>query len=83
MVVIRLNRVGTKHKPKYRITVADSRRWLGGKFIEVLGHYNPAPRGPEVGLKIDLEKANDWIKKGAQPTERVKSLLRKAQSAKA
>ena len=79
MVVIRLARFGKKHDPKYRITVADSRRWLGGKFIEVLGHYNPTPKGQEKELTVDMEKVQDWIKKGAQPSDRMKSLLRKAQ----
>lgn len=81
MVVIRLNRVGSKKRPKYRITVADSRNWLGGKFIEVIGNYNPFPKGTEKSITIDMEKANDWIKKGAQPTLRVKSLMKKAQNA--
>ncbi len=79
MVVIRLARFGTKHKPQYRITVADSRRWLKGSFIEVIGHYNPAPRGQDVSLRVDLDKAKAWIAKGAQPTERVRSLLRQAE----
>jgi small subunit ribosomal protein S16 len=80
MVVIRLARFGKKHSPRYRITVADSRRWLGGKFIEVVGHYNPTPQGKEQGFVCDIEKVNGWIAKGAQPSERVKSLLRKAQA---
>ena len=80
MVVIRLARVGAKHSPKYRVTVADSRRWLGGKFIEIIGHYNPNPSGSEKGLEIDMEKANAWIQKGAQPSDRVKSLLKKVQT---
>jgi small subunit ribosomal protein S16 len=80
MVVIRLARMGTKHKPKYRITVADSRRWLGGKFIEIVGHYNPFPAVGEKGLVCDVEKVQAWIAKGAQPTDRVKSLLKKAQA---
>lgn len=79
MVCIRLARFGTKHKPKYRITVADHRRWLGGKFIEVLGHYNPFPHGDEKELVCDLEKIQGWIAKGAQPSSRVKSLIKKAQ----
>lgn len=83
MVVIRLNRGGSKKRPKYRITVADSRSWLGGKFLEVIGHYNPNPRGEEKRLIIDLDKANAWIKQGAQPTLRVKSLMRNAQSGQA
>lgn len=81
MVVIRLARFGKKHSPKYRITVADSRRWLGGKFIEVIGHYNPTPQGQEKEFSVDMEKVQSWIKKGAQPSDRMKSLLRKAAKA--
>ena len=80
MVIIRLNRIGSKKRPKYRVTVADSRRWRGGKFLEVIGHYNPHPRGEEKKLVLDIEKANEWIKKGAQPTLRVKSLIKMAQT---
>jgi small subunit ribosomal protein S16 len=80
MVVIRLARFGKKHSPKYRITVADSRRWLNGKFIEVIGHYNPHPLGEEKEFNCDMEKAQAWIAKGAQPSARVKSLFRKAQA---
>lgn len=79
MVVIRLARFGSAHSPKYRITVADSRNCLKGKFIEVIGHYNPNPSGKDVKLVLDTEKANAWIKKGAQPTDRVKTLLKMAQ----
>ena len=80
MVVIRLARFGTKHKPKYRITVADKRRWLGGKFIEVVGFYNPFPHAEEKQLVCDMAKIQSWIDKGAQPSERVKSLIKKAQA---
>jgi small subunit ribosomal protein S16 len=83
MVVIRLNRVGSKKRPKYRITVADSRAWLGGRFLEVIGHFNPSPNGQEAKLVIDLPRAEEWIAKGAQPTSRVKSLMRMAKSAPA
>lgn len=79
MVVIRLARFGKKHSPRYRVTVADHRRWLNGKCIEVIGHYNPNPQGQEKGFEVDMEKVNAWIAKGAQPSDRVKSLLRKAQ----
>lgn len=82
MVVIRLNRVGATHAPKYRITVADQRRHPQGKFLEILGHYNPNPSGKEQGLVMNLAKAQEWIKKGAQPTNRVKSLIRKAEAGK-
>ncbi|MES2857234.1 MAG: 30S ribosomal protein S16 [Bdellovibrionota bacterium] len=78
MVIIRLNRGGSKKRPKYRITVADSRRWLGGKFLEVIGNFNPSPRGAEKRLTLDLAKAQEWIAKGAQPTERVQSLMHEA-----
>lgn len=80
MVIIRLNRMGSKKRPKYRITVADSRRWRGGRFLEIIGHYNPNPRGQEKKVVLDLEKANAWIKQGAQPTDRVKSLIKLAQA---
>ncbi|MCB0364897.1 MAG: 30S ribosomal protein S16 [Bdellovibrionaceae bacterium] len=82
MVVIRLNRVGATHAPKYRITVADQRRHPQGRFLEVLGHYNPNPSGKEKGLELDLTKTQEWIKKGARPTDRVKSLIRKAEQGK-
>ena len=79
MVVIRLNRGGSKKRPKYRITVADSRAWLGGRFLEVIGSYNPLPKGTEKKLNIDLEKVKAWVSKGAQPTLRVKSLIKMAE----
>jgi small subunit ribosomal protein S16 len=80
MVVIRLNRGGSKKRPKYRITVADSRAWLGGRFLEVIGHFNPHPRGEEKKLVMDIAKADAWIAKGAQPTQRVKSLMKLAKA---
>ncbi len=80
MVVIRLARFGAKNQPRYRVTVADSRRHATKKFIEVLGSYNPSSK--EAGaLVIDIEKMNAWIKKGAQPTDRVKFLVKKLQAA--
>lgn len=82
-VVIRLARVGSTHEPKYRITVADSRRFVKSKYIEILGHYNPTPRGKEERVVMDVAKANEWIKKGAQPSDRVKSIMRQIQAAKA
>lgn len=82
MVVIRLARFGTKHAPKYRITVADQRRYVTGKYIEIIGTYNPAPRGQEKKVTLDMTKANEWIKKGAQPTDRVKHVMKLAQAAK-
>lgn len=78
MVVIRLARTGAKKKPKYRITVADHRKWVKGRFIEIIGHYNPNPRGQEPKLVVDVPKADAWISKGAQPSLRVRTLLRHA-----
>lgn len=79
MVVIRLARFGSKHVPRYRVTVADQRRWVKGRFIEVVGQYNPLASGKETKLTLDLEKIKTWIANGAQPSETVKSLIRKAQ----
>ncbi|MBS7263876.1 MAG: 30S ribosomal protein S16 [Eubacteriales bacterium] len=75
-VKIRLKRMGAKKAPFYRVVVADSRYPRDGRFIEELGHYNPTTNPVEI--KIDVEKAQAWIKNGAQPTETVKSLLKKA-----
>ena len=80
MVVIRLSRGGSKRTPKYRITVADQRRSRDGRRIEVLGQYIPTPHGQEKKLVLDVEKAETWIKKGAQPTPRVKKLIEMAKS---
>ncbi|MBR6052256.1 MAG: 30S ribosomal protein S16 [Clostridia bacterium] len=76
MVRIRLRRTGSKKNASYRIVVADERSPRDGRFIEELGYYNPL--SDPVELKVDVERANDWIKKGAQPTETVRSLLKKA-----
>ena len=75
MVKIRLTRTGAKKAPTYRIVVADSRYPRDGRFIEQIGYYNPLTAPAEV--KIDAEKAKDWMFKGAQPTETVKSLFKK------
>lgn len=80
MVVIRLARLGAKKRPKYRVTVADSRYFRNGRFIEVVGHYNPNPRGQEKEITLDLDKVKDWVQKGAQPTARVKTLIKKAEA---
>ncbi len=78
MVVIRLARVGSKHDPKYRITVADSRRYVTGKFIEVLGTYIPTPMGKQQKVTVNVEKAKEWITKGAQPSDTVRHVLKLA-----
>ena len=80
-VHIRLRRTGTTRKPAYRVVVADSRAARDGKFIEVLGHYNPLTNPPTI--KIEVERAQAWIKKGAQPSNTVKNLLARASAAAA
>jgi len=75
MLSIRLRRVGTTKKPHYRVVVADSRAWRDGRFVEVLGHYDP--RQEPVVVKIDSERAQYWIGKGARPSDTVRSLLKK------
>jgi len=73
MVKIRLRRIGARHKPMYRVVVADSQSPRGGAFIEVIGNYNPL-NDPET-INIDEEKALSWLEKGAQPTETAYRLL--------
>ena len=75
-VKIRLRRMGAKKKPFYRIIVADSRSPRDGRFIEEIGTYDPLKDPSEI--KVDGEKAKRWISNGAQPTESVKTLLKKA-----
>jgi small subunit ribosomal protein S16 len=74
MLSIRLRRTGSAKKPYYRVVVADSRAWRDGRFVETLGHYDPR-RSPAV-VKIDTERAQYWITKGARPSETVRSLLK-------
>ena len=75
-VKIRLRRMGAKKAPFYRIVVADSRYPRDGRFIDEIGYYNPLT--DPVDLKVDTEKVQKWIQNGAQPTDTVKSLLKKA-----
>lgn len=76
MVRIRLARMGTHKRPFYRVVVADSRMPRDGRFIEVLGTYNPLSEPAKVDIKTD--KAIEWLKKGAQASDTVRSLLKKA-----
>lgn len=78
MVTIRLARGGSKKRPFYHLTVADSRNARDGRFIERVGFYNPVATGGEVRLSVNQERTNYWISKGAQPSERVAQLLTKA-----
>ena len=76
MVKIRLRRMGAKKAPFYRVVVADSRFARDGRFIEEIGYYDPT-KEPSV-VKIDAEKAKQWLDNGAQPTATVRDILKKA-----
>ena len=73
MVKMRLFRMGDKKNPIYRVVVADSRKAATGEYIDCIGHYNPGTTPAQVTINVELAK--EWIAKGAQPTETVKTLL--------
>lgn len=75
MVTMRLTRIGSKKRPYYRIVVIDKRRARNGRFLEVLGQYNPI--ASPVQMEINSERALYWLSKGAEPSETVRSILRK------
>ena len=77
-VKIRLTRVGSKKNPIYRVVVADSRSPRDGRFIEIVGRYNP--RTEPSTIELDQSKIDDWLSKGAQPTESVRRLIKAAAS---
>ena len=83
MVSIRLSRAGAKKRPFYHLVVTDSRNRRDGRYIERVGFFNPVGKEHEENLRIDVERVTHWIGQGAQPSERVASLLkvhRKAQA---
>jgi len=81
MLAIRLRRTGTTKRPHYRVVVADSRSRRDGRFLAILGHYDPRREPPEVS--IDSERAQYWIGRGARPSETVRSLLKRKAAAAA
>ena len=81
MLKIRLARTGAKKKASYRVVVIERERARDGRFVEILGHYNPRRHPPE--LILDRERVDFWISRGAQPSETVSSFLRKTPEAKA
>lgn len=78
MVVIRLTRLGTKHRPFYRIVATDKRRPRESRYIDLIGYYNPMLGTPDI--KIDFDKYQEWINKGAKPSPTVKSLIKKVKT---
>ena len=79
MVVIRMARGGSKKRPFYQIVVADKRAARDGRHIQKIGFFNPLARGQEESFRIDLDSYNAWVAKGAQPTDRIATLVRQAQ----
>jgi small subunit ribosomal protein S16 len=75
LVTMRLSRIGSKKRPYYRIVVIDKRRARNGRFLEVLGQYNPISNPAQ--MEINAERAQYWLSKGAAPSETVRSILRK------
>ena len=73
MVVIRLRRAGSKKRPFFRVVVTDSRTARDSRFVEILGHYNP--RSKPAVVKVDKERVEHWLKKGAQPSDSVRTLI--------
>ena len=78
MVTIRLARHGAKKNPFYHITVADRRAKRDGRFIERVGFFNPLARGRDEALRVDLERVDHWLAKGAKPSDRVQHLIKQA-----
>ena len=78
MVRIRLARHGSKKSPFYHITVADQRRSRDGRFIERLGYFNPVAKGNAQEYRIEMDRVDYWLSKGAQPTDMVKKLVSRA-----
>lgn len=76
MVVIRLSRGGAKKRPFYHIVVADKRRARNGRFIEQVGYFNPIASPKDVRLNIDVARIQEWVAKGAKPSDRVKYLMK-------
>lgn len=79
MLRIRLTRMGAKKKPFYRVVVTERRQARDGRFVEIVGHYNPGTNPPSI--ELDVERLRHWIARGAQPSETVSSLMKKAQPA--
>ncbi len=81
MVSIRLSRGGSKKRPFYHVVVSDSRSPRDGRYIERLGFFNPGARGSEESLRLDTDRIDYWVSKGAQPSDRVANLIKTAQKA--
>ena len=83
MVSIRLSRAGAKKRPFYHLVVTDSRNGRDGRYIERLGFFNPVGKETEENLRIDLERVDYWLSQGAQPSDRVATLIKTQRKAAA
>jgi small subunit ribosomal protein S16 len=83
MVSIRLSRAGAKKQPFYHVVITDSRNRRDGRYIERVGYFNPVGKDHEENLRIDIDRVDHWIGRGAQTSERVASLLKVHRSAQA
>ena len=81
MVSIRLARSGAKKRPFYHIVAADHRKPRDGRYIERLGFFNPLAKGGEETLRVDMDRINYWVSQGAQPSDRVNTLIKQASAA--
>ncbi len=81
MVSIRLSRAGAKKRPFYHLVVTDSRNGRDGRYIERLGFFNPVGKDDQENLRMDLERIDYWIGQGAQPSDRVKTLIKSQRKA--
>ena len=81
MVSIRLSRAGAKKSPFYHLVVTDSRNRRDGRYIERLGYFNPVGKAQEENLRVDLDRVDFWLNRGAQPSERVAALLKASRKA--
>lgn len=77
MVVIRLSRIGSRHQPRYRVVVADSRCSVTGRFIEIIGHYNALQKDKKAAFQLDLDAYKKWLSQGAKARQTVKNLVHK------
>ncbi len=83
MVVIRLSRGGSKKRPFYHLTVADSRNARDGRFIERVGFFNPIARGQEERIRVSLDRVDYWVSKGAQTSDRVAQIIKEFKKSQA
>lgn len=81
MLAIRLTRMGAKKRPFYRVIVTEKSQKRDGRFVEIIGYYNPIARSGQVEIKLDMDRMEYWMRSGAQPTDTVRGLIKRHQKA--